>query len=286
MFIDYERIMTMADEVRCKGDLTFDQLVYTMRTAWTGLRDAQLLAFYYAAPVLTWARENEADFVIYCRRHRIVGDTLETRVVELMLAEDGDSEAISRERRAEYGNCIGWFADHELCPETDPDKAVALARQKRRISGIAQEYRDKKDANNPKAKAAKLKGQATKARRQDPENNLSRAASAAAARVFAEQMDSQPTTISQTQESGHDFCAAAGDSDAMIAFMFHHGISAGLKPELDDDNHVQIYLRVRNRTEEKFELYGPALDPDFADNLADIIVREHNERAPKIAEVP
>jgi hypothetical protein len=274
----------MTDKTTRKEEFTLDELIRAMQTAWTRFRDAQLYAFCTGAPVLTWAREHEADFLTYCRRHRIVGDTLETRVVELMLAEDGDSESISRERRAEYGNAIGWFADRALCPESDPDKAVALARQKRRISGIAQEYRDKKDANNPKAMAAKLKGQATKARRQNPENNVSRAASAAAARVFAEQMDSQPTTISQTQEPGRDFCAAAGNSDAMLAFMSRNGIPSGVKHELDDDHHVQIYLRVRNSAEQ-FQLFGPALDPDFADNLADIIVREHNERAPKIAEV-
>jgi hypothetical protein len=253
-----------------------------MQNAWAGFRHAQLVAFYYAASVLVWARENEADFLIYCRGHRIPGNTLETRVTELMLAGDGDSEAISRERRAEYAACIGWFAD--LCPETDPDKAVALAQLRGRITGIAREYRDKKDAENPKAKVAKLRGQATRARRQGTENNISRTASAAAARVLAEQMDSHPTIIAQTHAHDHDFCAAAGDSDAMLAFMSRHGISAGVKEELDDDHHVQICLRVWNSTEKRFQLYGPALDPDFADNLADIIVREHNECARKIAE--
>jgi dUTPase len=97
-------------------------------------------------------------------------------------------------------------------------------------------------------------------------------------------MDSQPTTISRTREAGRDFCAAAGNSDAMLAFMSRHGIPSGVKHELDDDHHVQIYLRVRNSTEKQLQLFGPALDPDLADNVADIIVREHNERVPKVAE--
>ena len=112
-----------------------------MQSAWSHFRNAQLYAFCAGAPVLTWARENEADFLTYCKRNTVSGKELETLVVELMLAEDGDGEAISRERRAEYGNCIGWFADDELCPETDPDKAVALAQGKGRITGIAKEYR-------------------------------------------------------------------------------------------------------------------------------------------------
>ena len=217
----------MSKELPRKEDLTLDELVHTAQSAWNLFRNAQLYAFFHAAPVLLWARENGADFLTYCERHAVAGETYETHVAELLLAADGDADTISRERRAEYRNCIGWFADHELCPETDPDKAVALARQKRRISGIAREYRDKKDANNPKAKAAKLKGQATKARRQGPENNLSQAASAAAARVFADQLDSQPTIISRTHEPGHDFCAAAGNSDTMLAFMSRYGIQWG-----------------------------------------------------------
>jgi hypothetical protein len=272
----------MVEKVTRKGDLTLDPLVHTMQNAWTGFRRAQLVAFYYAAPVLIWARENEADFLIYCRRHRIPGNTHETRVVELMLAEDGDSEAISRERRAEYAACIGWFADRELCPVADADKAVALAQEKRGITGIAREYREKKDAVNPKAKDAKLKGQATKALQQGPKNSP-RAASAAAARVLAEQMDSHPTIIAQTREPGHDICTADGNSDVLLAFMSRHGISAGVKEELDDDHLVQIYLRVWNSTEKQFQLFGPALDPELADNLADIIVREHNEHALNLA---
>jgi hypothetical protein len=226
----------MADEVTRKEDLTLDELIHAMQNAWIRFRNAQLYAFCAGAPVLTWARANEEDFLTHCRRNSIVGDTHETRVVELMLAEDGDGEAISRERRAEYAACIGWFADRELCPETDPDKAVALAQEKRRITGIAKAYREKKDARNPEAKAAKEKGQATKrARRQSPEGSVPRAASAAA-RVFDEQIDSQPTIISRTLEPGQDFCAAAGDGDAMLAFMSRHRISAGIKQELDGDN--------------------------------------------------
>jgi len=273
----------MSDEMRPKEDLTIDQLVHTMQAAWRGFRNAQLYAFCAAAPVLVWARENEAEFLTYCEGKGIKCITHETRVVELLLAEDEDGARITRERRAEYAASIAWFTDHQLCPETDPDKAVALARHKG-ITGIAQAYREKKDAENPKQKAAKEKGQATKkARRQSPENSVPRAASAAAARVFAQQMDSQPTIIERTREAGQDFCAAAGNSDAVLAFMSRHRISAGLKPEFDGDNPVQIYLRVWNGKEKQFQLFGPALDFDLADNLADIIVREHHERAPKEA---
>jgi len=275
----------MTDEVTRKEDLTLDERVHTMRAAWTRFRNAQLYAFCAAAPVLKWARENEADFRTYCKRNTVRGQELETLVVELMLGADGDGEAILRERRAEYAACIGWFADRDLCPDTDPNKAVMLAQEKGRITGIAQAYREKKDAENPKQKAAKEKGQATKkARRQSPENSVPRAASAASARVFAQQMDSQPTIIERTREAGQDFCAAAGNSDAVLAFMSRHRISAGVKQELDDDNHVQVYLRVWNSREGQFQLFGPALDPELADHLANTIAREHKERAPKVAE--
>lgn len=264
---------------------TLDKLVSSAQNTWiTRVRDGQLYALYEGSKILKWARRNEENFLAYCHRNGISGDTLETRTVELILATDGDAEPISRERRAEYAACIGWFADRELCPESEPDKAVELARQKSRITGIAKEYREKKDADNPKAKAAKLKGQATKARGQGPGNGIRRAASAAAARDVVEQIDSSPSIIEPAHRRDPDFCAADGDSDAVLAFMSRHNISAGLMQELDDDNHVQIYLRVWNNTERRFQLFGPALDPDLADNLAEIIVREHNERALKVAE--
>ena len=155
----------MTDETTRKEELTLDELVDNTQAAWTRFRNAQLYSFCSAAELLIRARENPALFDVYCKRLSVSGREPETRVVELMLAVDPDGEAISRERRAEYGNCIGWFADRELCPETDPDKAVALAIEKGRITGIAQKYRDKKEAENPEIKATKQKGQATKARR-------------------------------------------------------------------------------------------------------------------------
>src|SRR6516165_6304432 len=121
-------MITMSDEMRPKEDLTIDQLVHTMQAAWRGFRNAQLYAFCAAAPVLVWARENEAEFLTYCEGKGIKCITHETRVVELLLAEDEDGARITRERRAEYAASIAWFTDHQLCPETDPDKAVALAR--------------------------------------------------------------------------------------------------------------------------------------------------------------
>src|SRR6516165_396047 len=110
----------MTDETARKEDLTLDQLVHTMQNAWTRFRDAQLHAFCAAARVLIWARENEADFCTYCKRNSVSGQELENLVVELMLAADSDGEdlerkpTISRERRAEYGDSIAFFADHEL----------------------------------------------------------------------------------------------------------------------------------------------------------------------------
>jgi hypothetical protein len=171
----------MTNETTCKEHLTLDQLVHTMQAAWGRFRNAQLYAFCAAAPVLTWARANEADFLTYCKRNSVRGQELESLVVELMLAEDGDGEAISGERRAEYAAVIAWFADRDLCPETDPDEAVKRAIGKGRITGIARLYREKKDAQNPKAKAAKEKGQATKARRRAGTTTRKQTASGATA---------------------------------------------------------------------------------------------------------
>jgi hypothetical protein len=80
-----------------------------------------------------------------------------------MIQNDPEADAISRERRAEYGAAIGWFADRSLCSETDADKAVQLAKQKGRIKGIAALYRNHKEVENREAAASKKGATATKA---------------------------------------------------------------------------------------------------------------------------
>jgi hypothetical protein len=155
--------MEESDRQDRKPELTLDQAVKTMQAAWTKFRDAQLYAFHAAVPVLELARANEDDFRVYCQDRSIKGDLPETQVVELMIQDDPEADAISGERRAEYGAAIGWFATRALCPETDADQAVQLAKQKGRIAGVAGLYRNHKDAQNPEAVAAKEKAKATKA---------------------------------------------------------------------------------------------------------------------------
>jgi hypothetical protein len=154
--------MEEGDRQDRKAELTLDQIVKKMQAAWTKFRDAQLYAFHAAVPGLEFARANKDDFRVYCQDRSIKGDLPETQVVELLVQDDPDADAISGERRAEYGAVIGWFATSALCPERDADKAVQLAKQKGRIAGIARLYRNYKDAQNPQAVAAKEKVKATK----------------------------------------------------------------------------------------------------------------------------
>jgi hypothetical protein len=155
--------MEEGDRQDRKPELTLDQAVKNMQAAWTKFRDAQLYAFHAAVPVLEFARAHEDDFRVYCQDRSLRGDLPETQVAELMIQNDPEAGAISGERRAEYGAAIGWFATRTLCPETDPEKAVQLAKQKGRIKGIAELYRNRKDAENPDAAAAKEKAKVTKA---------------------------------------------------------------------------------------------------------------------------
>jgi hypothetical protein len=146
-----------------KPGLTLDRAVKNMQAAWTKFRDAQLYAFHAAVPTLELARANADEFRVFCQDRGVKGDLPETRVAELMIQNDPDADAISGERRAEYGAAIGWFADRNLCPEADPDKAVHFAKQKGWLTGIAAHYRMHKDIENPDAAAAKKRARATKA---------------------------------------------------------------------------------------------------------------------------
>jgi hypothetical protein len=155
--------MTEKNNEQCKLELTLDRSVKNMQAAWGKSRESQLYALHAAVPVLELARANTEDFRVYCQDRSVRGDRPETQVVELMLQNDPDADAITRERRAEYGAAIGWFAIRMLCPETDAEKAVELAKRKGRIKGIANLYRNHKDAQNPEAVAAKEKAKTTKA---------------------------------------------------------------------------------------------------------------------------
>jgi hypothetical protein len=150
-----------------KPELTLDQAVKNMQAKWTKVRDAQLYAFHAAVPVLERARANEDDFRLYCQDRSVKGDLTETQVVDLMLQTDPDGYVILRERRGEYGAAIGWFADRKLCPETDAEKAIELARGKGGIKGIATAYRDAttSDATKKQRAEAAQKARQTKAER-------------------------------------------------------------------------------------------------------------------------
>jgi hypothetical protein len=145
-----------------KPELTLDRAVKNSQAAWSKFREAQLYAFHAAVPALELARTDEGYFRVFCQDRGIKGDLPETQIAELMLQDDPDADAISRERRAEYGAAIGWFADRNLCAEVDAEKAVQLAKQKGRIKGIAALYRNHKKAENPEAVASKKRATATK----------------------------------------------------------------------------------------------------------------------------
>jgi hypothetical protein len=159
--------MTEENNEQRKLKLTLDQAVKTMQAAWTKFRAAQLYAFHAAAPVLEFARTDQGDFRVYCQDRSVKGDLAETQVVELLIQTDPDGDVISRERRGEYGAAIGWFADRKLCPETDAEKAIELARGKGGIKGIASAYRDATtpDATKRQRAEAAQKARQTKAER-------------------------------------------------------------------------------------------------------------------------
>ena len=269
----------MVYEVTRKEYLTLDHLVHTMKAAFGESRNALLSALCAAAPVLTWARANEADFRTYCKRNSVCGQELESLVVELMLAEDGDGEAISRERRAEYAAVIAWFADRDLCPETDPDKAVALARQKGRMTGVAREYRDKKDAATPELKSAKEKAQATRARRTEGAASTATASKIIAgltSTTHAEARD-KPVFLTlhdrPTSEANSPVPEEAGgahEATKLLALLARKGVGEARNTEDREGPEIRIMLDIRDETG-VCHLFGPIFDNGMAVHLAYIL---------------
>src|SRR5262249_48659188 len=67
---------------------------------------------------------------------------------------------LKRDQRAEYANGLGWFT--HLCPESDPDRAVELARSLGGLAGIAALYRKHKDEKDPSRQRRIAKARATR----------------------------------------------------------------------------------------------------------------------------
>ena len=104
------------------------------------------------------AEAHEKVFREYCGRvlgevssPRMVIDparaSLEALAFALQVWKDPDARSLTRAQRAEYASGLGWFSN--LCPEADPDKAIALARSLGRLTGIAALYRKHKDEADP-----------------------------------------------------------------------------------------------------------------------------------------
>jgi hypothetical protein len=160
-----------ASLAECRADPTLGELVATAQTGWWRFRDAQLHVLAAGAPLLHFAKAQEQVFRAHCHdvlkdvnSARMMADparaSLETLAFAVQVWNDPDARSLTRAQRAEYASGLGWFA--HLCPETDPDKAVALARSLGRLAGIAALYRKHKDADDPSRQRRLAKARTTR----------------------------------------------------------------------------------------------------------------------------
>jgi hypothetical protein len=264
-----------------KPELTLDQAVKNLQAAWIKFRDAQLYAFHAAVPVLEFARANEDDFRVYCQDRSIKGDLLETQVVELMIQNDPEADAISRERRAEYGAAIGWFATWALCPETDAYKAVQLAKQKGRIAGIASLYRNHKDAQNPEVAAAKEKAKTTKVA------NTTRPKVLTSAAANTDDLTSDPTGVPTERKGSTEPALQAeySQSRSDLAEEFGRKLdAAGVVPLLPGnlpDLGVSLYLVIHDQSTGQPRMFEIVYTETSYRLLLDNIIQRQRETHPR-----
>ena len=157
--------------VECRVDPTLAELVAAAQRDWWRFRNAQLHILAIGAPLLHFAEAQERVFREYCgyvlgemNSPQMVIDparaSLEALAFALQVWKDPDACSLTRAQRAEYASGLGWFA--HMCPETDPDRAVELARSKGRLAGIAALYRQYKDKKDPGRKRRLAKARATR----------------------------------------------------------------------------------------------------------------------------
>ena len=271
------KTMTEGNNDQRKPKLTLDQAVKNVQTAWDKFRDAQLYAFHAAVPTLEFARANEHDFRVYCQDRSIKGDLPETQVVELMIQNDPEADAISGERRAEYGAAIGWFASRALWPETDAEKAVQLAKQRGRIKGIAGLYRNHKEAQNPEAVTAKEKAKATKAA------NAMRAKLLNSAGANNDDVKSDPTGLPTDRTASTDPAHQAKQSRprSALAEEFSRKLDAAgvvpLSPGELPDLGVSLYLVIHDQSIGEPRMFEIAYTETGYHLLLDNIIQRRRE---------
>jgi hypothetical protein len=159
--------------VECRADPTLAELVAMAQRGWSHFRDAQLHVLAAAVPLLRFAEAQQKVFRACC--DRVLREikwprkeidparaSLETLAFALQVSQDPDARSLTRSQRAEYASGLGWFA--HLCPETDPDKAVALARRLGQLAGIASRYRKHKDENDPSRQQRLSRARMTRSR--------------------------------------------------------------------------------------------------------------------------
>jgi hypothetical protein len=161
----------LSPEVECRVDPTLVEFVAGAQRGWCRFRDAQLYVLAAAILLLRFAGAHKKEFRDYCRYvFRDIASpgtvidparaSLETLVFMLQVLKDPAARRLKRDQRSEYANGLGWFA--HLCPESDPDKAVELARSLGGLAGIAALYRKHKDEKDPSRQRRAAKSRATR----------------------------------------------------------------------------------------------------------------------------
>jgi hypothetical protein len=162
---------TAHSQCECRADPTLTKLVEAAQRGWCRLRATELYVLAAGAPLLQFAEAQPKAFREYCGRvlretnspERVIDParaSLETLTFALQVSNDPDAGSLTRSQRAEYASGLGWFA--HLCLETDPDRAVALARSLGRVSGIAALYRKHKDEKDPSRQRRLAKARVTR----------------------------------------------------------------------------------------------------------------------------
>jgi len=157
--------------VECRVDPTLAELVAAAQSGWWRFLDARLYVLVAAIPLLRFAEAYKKEFRDYCRNAlreinspRTVIDparaSLETLVFAAQVLKDPEARRLKRAQRDEYASGLGWFA--HVCPESDPDKAVELARSLGGLTGIAVLYRKHKDEKDPSRQRRVAKSRATR----------------------------------------------------------------------------------------------------------------------------
>jgi hypothetical protein len=272
-----------APEVERMVDHTLADLDDFARRGWYWFRNAQLYALHACVLLLRFAEAHEREFRAYCGKAfgqdaATVTEidparaSIESLAFALQVRQDPKARNLKRAHRAGCANAIGWFA--HLCVETDPNKAVELARSLGGIAGIAARYRKDKDEKDPSRQERTAKAKATRGARMNQSDVPPSAMPVSDVPTEGSAAETESLSAASIAVALATSALNSSDNQEATQLLDHLKQNAGIRPLVNlvvpaQNQKIVVLLQVGDT------IFGPIRDKSISATVVAQLVTEH-----------